>query len=60
MTIEILGWTIKPELSIGDIAATVALFLSPVIFGVGYRRAKRAEDVKTVSDLMNKIKPQVK
>lgn len=55
MTIEILGWTIKPELSIGDIAAIVALILSPLIFWVGYRRARRADDVKTVSDFMNKI-----
>ena len=55
MPIEILGWIIKRELSIGDIAAIVALILSPLIFVVGYMRARRADDVKTVSDLMNKI-----
>jgi hypothetical protein len=32
MPIEILGWIIKPELSIGDIAAIVALILSPSQF----------------------------
>jgi hypothetical protein len=36
-------------------AAIVALILSPSIFVIGYRRARRADDLKTVSDLLNKI-----
>ena len=42
-------------ISIGDIAAVVAVILSAVIFWAGYRRARRTEEIKTVSDCMNKI-----
>ena len=49
MPIEFLGWTI------GDIAAIGALIASPLILWVGYRRTTRTEEMKTVSDCMNKI-----
>jgi hypothetical protein len=55
VAIELLGWTIKPDISIGDLAGIGALIASPLIFWAGYRRARRTEDIKTVSDLMNKI-----
>jgi len=52
--IEILGWSVKPEISI-DIAAVGALIASPLIFWIGYRRTKRTEEIKTVNDLINKM-----
>ena len=47
--------TNKPGISLGDTAAIGALIASPLIFWIGYRRTKKTEDIKTVSDLVNKI-----
>jgi hypothetical protein len=53
--IEILGWTIKPEISIGDIAAIGALILAPVIFLIGFRHQKRSDQLRISRELMDRI-----
>jgi hypothetical protein len=55
MTLEIIGFTVKPEISIGDIAAIAALVASPLIFLFGYRRTRRSEEIRTAGDIMDKI-----
>lgn len=55
MAIELFGWAIKPEINIGYIAAVVGVILSALIFLKGYRLTRRTEEIKIVSDLMNKI-----
>jgi len=55
MAIEILGFTIKPELSIGDIAAIGALIASPLIFYFGYIRTRKSEQIETAREFMDRI-----
>jgi hypothetical protein len=55
MVIEIFGFTIKPELSIGDIAAIGALIASPLIFYFGYSRTRKSEQIKIVRELIDRI-----
>lgn len=54
MAVEIFGSTITDQISVGDVAAIGALIASPLIFWFGYRRTVRTEEIKTVSDIMNK------
>lgn len=55
MAIEIFGFAVKPEISIGDIAAISALISSALIFWFGYSRTRRSEQVKVARDLMDRI-----
>jgi hypothetical protein len=49
--LEIFGFTIKPEISIGDIAAVGALVASPLIFWFGYSRTRRSEQIKVAREI---------
>jgi hypothetical protein len=48
--IEFLGWSILPVIDIGDIAAIVALILSPMIFWIGYRRRMKSDELRIRSN----------
>ena len=48
--IEFLGWSILPVINIGDIAAIVALILSPMIFWIGYRRRMKSDELRIRSN----------
>lgn len=53
--IEFLGLNIKPELSIGDIAAIGALIASPLIFYFGYSRTRKSEQIKMAREIKDRI-----
>jgi hypothetical protein len=55
MAIEILSFTVKPEISIGDIAAIGALIASPLIFWFGYARTRKSEQIKIAREIMDRI-----
>ena len=53
--IEILGWKIKAESSIGDLVAIVALIASAFTFWFGYVRTRKSEQIKTARELYDTI-----
>ena len=55
MAIEIFGFAVKPEISIGDIAAIAALVSSALIFWFGYSRTRKSEQNKIARELMDRI-----
>jgi hypothetical protein len=55
MAIDIFGFVVNAEISIGDIVAGLALVASPLIFWVGYRRTRKSEQIKIASELSDKI-----
>ena len=46
MPIEILAFTLKSEISIGDIATTLGLFVSATAFWVGFKLTRRNDQIK--------------
>jgi hypothetical protein len=55
MAIEILGFTLKSEISIGEILAFVALIASPLIFWFGYIRSRKSEQIKIAREVIDRI-----
>jgi hypothetical protein len=55
MAIEILGFTIKPEISIRDIVATIGLILSPILFWAGYRRTRRNDQIRLWREIIHRL-----
>ena len=60
MAIEIFGFLFKPEISIGDIAAIVALIASPLLFWFGYSRTRKSEQIKIARELMDRTNIKIK
>ena len=46
LVIDIFGFAVKPEISIGDIVSIGALIASPLIFWLGYSRTRKSEQIK--------------
>jgi hypothetical protein len=55
LAIEVFGFAIKPEISIGDIAGVGALISSALVFWFGYSRSRKSEQIKIVRELAERI-----
>jgi hypothetical protein len=60
MTLEILGFIIKPELSIADLAGIAALVISAITFYVGHTRSKKSEQFRFSREIWDRIDEQEK
>jgi hypothetical protein len=58
MAIDIFGFAVKPELSIGDLAAIVALLVSSFTFYLSYTRSKKSEQIRISREIWDRIDAQ--